>query len=99
MSNTDNSLVPLFKSIGLTQAKAAEAAKSPKSANLLKDIIEQKSLVGTLDDKQAGLVAAFAVQLSKTEAVTDEGRTYIIDKIIEGKLKSVDQVTGVYLCD
>ena len=53
-------LVSLFKSIGLTQAKAVEAAKSAKSANALKDLIESYSLVGKLDDKQAVLVAALA---------------------------------------
>ena len=59
-------LIELFKSIGLTQSKAAEAAKSPKSASALKDIIEEKQLAGkSLDEKTAVLLAALAVQSSK----------------------------------
>ncbi|KAG7449026.1 glutaminyl-tRNA synthetase [Guyanagaster necrorhizus] len=95
-SQTDpalNPVVPLFKSLGLTQAKALEAAKSPKSATVLKDIIEKYSLVGRADEKQGSLVVALAGQLAKSENVGEPERKYVIDKILEGDLKSVDQVT------
>lgn len=98
-SKTDptlNPLVSLFKSLGLTQAKALEAAKSPKSAAVLQDLIEKHSLVGRTDEKQASLVVALAGQLSKSENVGEPERKYVIDKILEGDLKSVDQVTGMY---
>ncbi|EIM88595.1 glutamine-tRNA ligase [Stereum hirsutum FP-91666 SS1] len=86
-------LIDLFKSIGLTQAKAAEAAKNPKSATIFKDLIEKYALVGKLDEKQAGLVAALAVQLSKTN-VGEEEKSYVVNAILDGRLKSVDQVNA-----
>lgn len=86
-------LIELFKSIGLTQSKAAEAAKSPKSAVTLKDIIEKKQLAGkNLDEKTSVLLAALAVQGSKLE---DAERGYAVDAILDGRLKSTDQVAGM----
>ncbi|KAH0587775.1 hypothetical protein H2248_006533 [Termitomyces sp. 'cryptogamus'] len=88
-------LVSLFKSIGLTQAKAQEAAKSPKSAAILKDIIESYPTVssGELHEKQAGLIVALAGALAKTSVGSVE-RDYLIATILENRLKSVDQVTA-----
>ena len=83
--------VDLFKSIGLTQAKAAEAAKSAKSAALLQGLIERHSLKGRVDEKQAGLIAALAVQGTK---IGEDERGYVVDAIIDGRLKSTDQVNG-----
>ncbi|KAI0700781.1 glutaminyl-tRNA synthetase [Cytidiella melzeri] len=85
-------LIELFKSIGLTQSKAAEAAKSTKSAATLKDIIEQKQLAGKdLDEKTSVLLASVAVQSSKLE---DGEREYAVDAILDGRLKSTDQVSA-----
>lgn len=90
-----DSLIPLFKTIGLTQAKAVEAAKSPKSAAVLQDIIEKHSLTArSPDEKQAGLLAALAVLVAKSDNTADTERAYVVDKILEGKLKSPDQVNG-----
>ena len=84
--------IDLFKSIGLTQAKASEAAKSTKSAALLQDLIERHALTGgRIDEKQAGLVAALAVQGGK---VGEDERGYVVDAIICGRLKGTDQVNG-----
>jgi glutaminyl-tRNA synthetase len=84
--------IELFKSIGLTQAKAAEAAKSAKSAALLQCLIERHKLTGgRIDEKQAGLVAALAVQSAK---IGEDERGYIVDAIIDGRLKTTDQVNG-----
>lgn len=84
--------IDLFRSIGLTQAKASEAAKSAKSAGLLQDLIERHALTGgRIDDKQAGLVAALAVQGAK---IGEDERGYVVDAIVDGRLKSTDQVNG-----
>lgn len=84
--------INLFKSIGLSQAKASEAAKSAKSAALLQGLIERYALTGgRIDEKQAGLVAALAVQGVK---VGEDERGYIVQAIIDGRLKSTDQVNG-----
>ncbi|KAI0722233.1 glutaminyl-tRNA synthetase [Cerioporus squamosus] len=83
-------LIELFKKIGLTQSKAAEAAKSPKSATTLKGIIESHDLVNkNLDEKQAVLLAALAVQGSK---LGDAERSYAVSAILDGRLKTTDQV-------
>ncbi|KAF8917880.1 tRNA synthetases class I, catalytic domain-containing protein [Mucidula mucida] len=95
--DSSNPLVSLFKSLGLSQAKAAEAAKSPKSAAILKELIEKYSLVsdqGGLDEKHANLVVALSGNLAKSESIGDAEQKYIIDKILEDKLKSVDQVSA-----
>ncbi|KAE9410153.1 glutaminyl-tRNA synthetase [Gymnopus androsaceus JB14] len=91
----EDPLVPLFKSIGLTQSKAAEACKSPKTAAALKNLIENYSLVSRgLDEKQAGLVSALAGQLAKSNDINAQSEKYVLDRILDGKLKSVDQVTA-----
>ena len=88
--------IELFKSIGLTQAKAAEAAKSPKSAGILTELIEKHNLVNKgLEEKQTGLVAALAVQGGK---VGEAERGYVLDAVLDGRLKSVDQVNGEHFC-
>ncbi|PPQ65934.1 hypothetical protein CVT26_010696 [Gymnopilus dilepis] len=88
-------LVPLFQSIGLTKAKALEAIKAPKSAAILKDIIEShKDVVTGLDEKRATLVANLAVQLSKTSAVGSDEQDYVLKAIVDSRLKTVDQVTA-----
>jgi glutaminyl-tRNA synthetase len=88
-------LVVLFKSIGLPQSKAVEANKNPKSALVLKDLIEKHNLndIG-LDEKRAVLITAFAGNLFKTVAAGDDERSFVVANILEGKLKSVDQVSG-----
>lgn len=87
--------VPLFKSIGLSDAKASEAAKGPKSAASLKELIEENSSVMTgLDEKKAGLAVSLAGSLSKAGVLSAEARTYLLARIVDGSLKSVDQVTG-----
>ncbi|OJT10371.1 hypothetical protein TRAPUB_13130 [Trametes pubescens] len=84
-------LVELFKKIGLTQAKAAEAAKNPKSAGTLRGIIESHDLVNKqLDDKQAVLLAALVVPGSK---LGEAERSYAVDAILDGRLKTTDQVS------
>jgi len=88
--------IDLFKSIGLTQAKASEAAKNAKSAALLQDLIERHALTGgRIDEKQASLVAALAVQGAK---IGEDERGYVVNAITSGRLKSTDQVNGTSQC-
>ncbi|KAF5359049.1 hypothetical protein D9758_004752 [Tetrapyrgos nigripes] len=93
MSKEEDALIPLFKSIGLTQAKAAEATKSPKAATTLKTLIEKYSLTSRgLDEKQASLISALAGQLAKSSNVDSEKEEFVVNKILDGSLKSTDQV-------
>jgi glutaminyl-tRNA synthetase len=99
MSKNEDDLVTLFKSIGLTQAKAAEATKSPKAATTLKTLIEKYSLTSRgLDEKQAGLISALAGQLAKSSNVDSDKEELVINKILDGSLKSTDQILGRLGC-
>ncbi|TDL29536.1 glutaminyl-tRNA synthetase [Rickenella mellea] len=85
-------LIFAFKSINLSHAKAVEAAKSPKNAASLKDLIEKNELSGKhIDEKQASLISNLAIQGSK---LTDDHRKYCLDAILDGRLKSTDQVSA-----
>lgn len=87
-------LVELFQSIGFTKAKATETAKSSKNASALKDIIDKNNLSEkNLDDKKATLVSSLAIQGAK---LGDSEKSYIVDAILDGKLKSSEQVSGKY---
>ncbi|KAJ4478315.1 glutamine-tRNA ligase [Lentinula aciculospora] len=91
----DDPSITLFKSIGLSQAKAIEASKSPKSAAELKNLIDEHSLASRVsDEKQAGLIAALAGQLAKSNGIDAQSKGYVLETILDGKLKSVDQVTA-----
>ena len=86
-------LTAKFETIGLNQAKAKDAAKSAKIAEPLKRLVETFKLSErSVNDKQASLLVHFAPPSSKLAG--DRERGYIIDKIVDGKLKSTDQVNG-----
>ena len=86
-------LAKKFETIGLNRAKAKDAAKSPKIAEPLKHLIETFGLSErSVNDKQASLLVHLAPPSSRLAG--DKERGYIVDKIIEGKLKSTDQVNG-----
>lgn len=88
-------LVALFQSVGLSQSKAVESAKSPKNAASLKDIITSNNLVERqLDDKKLSLVSTLAVQGFKLD---DERKSYVVEAIVDGRLKSSEQVNGTSL--
>ena len=92
-SSSDSSeLVELFKTLGLTQAKAAEAAKNPKGAATLRDIIGKHGLAEkNVEEKPAVLLAALALASHK---LAEPERTYAVDAILDGRLKTTDQVSG-----
>lgn len=90
-------LVPLFKSMGLTQAKAIEATKAPKSAAVLQDIIDSNTdAVTGLEEKQATLIANLAVVISKAGPIAPEGRDYVLKAVLDSRLKTIDQITGQF---
>lgn len=91
-------LVALFKSIGLPQSKAIEANKNPKVAAALRDLIDAHDLASVgLDEKRAVLVTAFAGNVVKIE-LGEEEKAFVVKEILEGRVKSVDQVSGESIC-
>lgn len=88
-----DALATKFEAVGLNQAKAKDAAKSPKIAEPLKHLVETFNLSErSVTDKQASLLVHFAPPSSKL--ADDQERGYIVDRIVDGKLKSTDQVNG-----
>jgi len=92
-----NPLVPVFTKFGLSQTKAIEAVKSSKGAQVLKEIIDaSEQLAAGVDEKVATLVTSFASLLSKApEKVGSDERTYLVEAIISGRLKTQDQLKGM----
>jgi len=88
-------LIHLFQSIGLTQSKALEAVKSAKPAAILKEIIDENEIIARgLDEKRAGLLVALSNALSKSPSTSKPEKDYVLARILNGDLKSVDQVNG-----
>ncbi|CAA7260035.1 unnamed protein product [Cyclocybe aegerita] len=86
-------LVALFQAMGLPKAKAEEAVKAPKSANILAAIIENNDEVASgLDEKKATLMSALSIALSKTSESVDQN--HLIAAILDSRLASVDQLSA-----
>lgn len=85
-------LISLFQSIGFSQAKATETAKGTKNAAVLKDIIVKNHLSDKgIDDKKGSLLNGLAVLAG---SVGDSERSYVVDAILEERLKTSEQVSG-----
>ncbi|KAF9520716.1 hypothetical protein BS47DRAFT_1374626 [Hydnum rufescens UP504] len=85
-------LIATFKSLGLSESKAVEAARSPKNAAALKALIDQADLTTrNLDDKRASLIASLSISAAKLQ---DEAKLYAAGAIVDGRLKSAEQVSA-----
>lgn len=87
-----------FKSIGLPDAKATEVARSSKQAVILSSLIDKAGLVdkkekGELDDK-ISLILALCVAAASASKLEEEGTLYALGAILDGRLKSNEQVSG-----
>ena len=88
-------LISSFRAIGLTESKAIEAARSPKNAAALKTLIDRADLSNKegIDEKKATLIALFSNAASKLD---DPAKLYVVRASIDGRIKSGEQVSGVY---
>lgn len=87
-------LIDLFQTIGFSKAKATETAKSTKNASALKDLIEINRLSERKsDEKKASLLSGLSGQGSK---LGDAEKSYVVDAILDGRLKSAEQVSGAF---
>ncbi|KAF8341519.1 glutamine-tRNA ligase [Cantharellus anzutake] len=84
-------LISSFKAIGLTDSKAIEAARSPKNAAALKSLVDRADLTNeeNLDEKKATLIASLSNAATKLD---DPARLYVVRAVIDGKIKSGEQV-------
>ena len=85
--------IALFQqAVGFTEAKAIEACKNVKNAAAFEDLIQQSNLPErNVDDKKGSLLNHLASQGANLD---NAGRSYIVESVLDGRLKSTDQVTG-----
>jgi len=90
------SLVTYFESCGLSSTRSSEAARS-KYSSAADSLFHSAQLdQQPLDDKQGAL----ALQVAKDgNALEEEGKLYIIERIRNGDLAKSDQVTGKHRTD
>ncbi|KZS88346.1 glutaminyl-tRNA synthetase [Sistotremastrum niveocremeum HHB9708] len=87
-----SALISLFQTIGLSGPKATDAARNPKNAASLKELIEQNDLKESgLTEKDGALIAGLAVSGAKLGLAE---RSYAARAIVDGRLKTTDQVTA-----
>lgn len=85
-------VIAQFQSIGLTQAKATDVARNPKNSASLSDLVSKNSLQDKgIDAKRGALLTTLAVS---GQQLDESGRSYICGAIVDGRLKSEDQIAG-----
>jgi glutaminyl-tRNA synthetase len=95
-SPENTALISLFTSLGLASNSATELIRQPKSGVAFKSLIDEFQLEGkTFDEKQAGALVKLSAAGGKLGA---EKRGYVVEKIVQGDLKTPDQVVGRWTC-
>lgn len=96
--------ISAFKSIGLSEAKALEVARAPKQAAILSSLITQPDsdlrkahANGELDEKKTALLLSLCVAAGNATNLNEEGRRYALGAILDGRLKSNEQVSGAFV--
>ncbi|KAI8069625.1 tRNA synthetases class I, catalytic domain-containing protein [Gongronella butleri] len=85
-------LIPVFMKIGLSEQKAKDTAKNKKLAPMLASVIDDASARDAGCEKEVGnLLYHLASTISK-DALAH--RTFLVNKITKGDLKTNDQVTA-----
>ncbi len=97
----EGQLSELFaQSLNLTGAKAKDVLKKPAQAQLLAQLIRDNRIdtpeasaaaLGKLDAKAATLIVAAVTSPGKLQ---DDKRGYIVSRVLDGSLKSTDQVNA-----
>lgn len=86
------SLISLFSSLGLSNNAAVNLVRTPKQSAPFKSLIDEYNLAGkSFDEKQAAALVKLSAIGGK---LAPPERGYVVGKIVDGSLKSPDQVTG-----
>jgi glutaminyl-tRNA synthetase len=85
-------LIPLFVKIGLSEQKAEDTAKNKKLAPTLENVIDEAKVRDSGCDKEVGILL-YSLATTVTKGAT-EHIPFIVSKIMNGDLKSTDQVSG-----
>lgn len=91
--------ITAFKSIGLSDPKSLEVARSAKQAAILVSLIDRADLRakhtgGELDDKKTALILSLCVASASSAKLDEAGQLYALDAILKERLKSNEQVSG-----
>src|SRR5688572_23847984 len=94
---SDNDLIILFQSIGLSEQRAKDTAKNKKLAPTLQTTIVEAGVNETGCDKSVGaLLYTLASTITKD---ANSHLSYIARAIIDKRLKSADQIAGKLFLD
>lgn len=85
-------LVPIFVKIGLSEQKAKDTAKNKKLAPNLEAVINEANVRDSGCDKEIGNLLYQLASTITRDALPQ--RSYIVNKIMKGDLKTADQVSG-----
>lgn len=85
-------LIPLFVKIGLSEQKAKDTAKNKKLAPTLEKVIDDANVRESGCDKDVGILL-YSLATTVTKGAT-EHIPFIVGKIMNGDLKTTDQVSG-----
>lgn len=90
-----------LKSIGLSDTKSFEVARSSKQATILASLIDRANLrekreSGELDEKKVALLLSLCVACAASAKLDDENKLYALDAILSGRLKSNEQISGIF---
>lgn len=84
-------LIPLFVKIGLSEQKAKDTAKNKKLAPTLETVINEANVRDGCDKDVGILLYTLATAAAKAPV---EQLPFITKKIMNGDLKTTDQITG-----
>lgn len=85
-------LVDLFATISLTGQKAIDTIRNPNLCSSLENVIEKEGLSTKGLDAKGGTLVVSAVTLGIN--LPEEKRSYVVRRILDGSLKTTDQVSG-----
>lgn len=84
-------LIPLFVKIGLSEQKAKDTAKNKKLAPTLETVINEANVREGCDKDVGILLYTLATAAAKAPV---EHLSFITKKIMNGDLKTTDQISG-----
>ncbi|KAE8219666.1 hypothetical protein CF319_g6681 [Tilletia indica] len=91
------SLLDLFaSSLSLTGPKAIDIVRQPKQATALEEAIKTHNLntLSTPLDAKTGALVVSAVTSSGGSGLNEEKRKYVVQRVLDGSLRTTDQVTA-----
>lgn len=85
-------LIKEFEAVGLSTNSATELVRTPKAGNAFRALVDGNGLSGkSFENNQANALVKLSAVGTK---LPPNALKYVLDRIVEGDLKSPDQVAG-----